>query len=439
MSIHQIDITKFTATQLRRCVRDLIVLSRLPALRQGFDASEIAQSLAIALRAALDSEFASACWWNEVKGNPAQLIAIAGSVWGGADQRESEVGEWLRRGLHGASDSLSNTSLDGPSRLGWSPIALGVEEVVLASGSWRGAMNTASELTQQNDPKAKLLLLNETLEQRIVDRTAQLANMYQKWMNEIAERKHAEARYQEAQLEVLLASRLSAAGQMATALSHELNQPLTAAANSISAVRRILLGGDLAPRSMAIEVLGDAAAQVLRISQIVRRLRDFVVHRQVEKSAEDIQFIIEDSGALALSGCARAGVKIEYNFDQKAQFVFADKIQIEQVLTNLMRNAVDAMAENHHGEILISTHLTEAATVEIAVADGGAGVSADILHRLFEPFVTTKRNGSGLGLSISKSIIEEHGGSIWHEPNPSGGAIFKFTLPPPQSDECHAG
>ena len=105
-------------------------------------------------------------------------------------------------------------------------------------------MNTASELTQQNDPKAKLLLLNETLEQRIVDRTAQLANMYQKWMNEIAERKHAEARYQEAQLEVLLASRLSAAGQMATALSHELNQPLTAAANSISAVRRILLGGD---------------------------------------------------------------------------------------------------------------------------------------------------------------------------------------------------
>ena len=104
-------------------------------------------------------------------------------------------------------------------------------------------------------------------------------------MNEIAERKHAEARLQETQLEVLLASRLSAAGQMATALSHsELNQPLAVAANSISAVCRILLGGDLAPRSMAIEVLGDAAAQVLRISHIVCRLRDFVVHRQVRKN-----------------------------------------------------------------------------------------------------------------------------------------------------------
>ena len=114
--IDQIDITKFTATQLSMCSR-FDSSSRLPALRKCFDASEIAQSLAIALRAALDFELASACWWNEAKGNPAQLIAIAGSM-GGADQRESEVGEWLRKGLHGASDSLSNTSLDGPAASG---------------------------------------------------------------------------------------------------------------------------------------------------------------------------------------------------------------------------------------------------------------------------------------------------------------------------------
>jgi PAS domain S-box-containing protein len=284
------------------------------------------------------------------------------------------------------------------------------------------------DLTAQKRSEAELLNLADMLEHRVAERTAELAEANQRLVAEIAERERSDARLQLLQLEFFHAARLNAAGQMAAALAHELNQPLTAAVNSVNAARRLIADDRQQANGKISETMSEAVEQALRAGQIIRRLRDFLTRGEAEKRSEDIVPMVEDAGELALTGTRTLGVKVHYRFDPHASRVLVDRTQVQQVLINLMRNAVEAMAASDRRELEVKTCLLDDETIEIAVADSGPGLSPEVAAHLFEPFVSTKRNGMGLGLSICRSIVEAHGGRLWANPGPDGGTIFCFTL-----------
>jgi PAS domain S-box-containing protein len=272
-------------------------------------------------------------------------------------------------------------------------------------------------------------------------------------IRDVTERKRTEAalRENEAQLrelqaELLHVSRLSAAGEMASALAHELNQPLTATVSAVRAAWRMLAASSNYPAARADvrDAIDLAAEQALRAGQIIRRLRDFVSRDgEGDRRLEDLAKLAEEAGVLALVGARERGVRVAFRFDPELPPVLVDRIQIQQVLVNLMRNALEAMAPGGAGEDgaaprreLTTSAVVSGDAVEVAVADTGPGLAPGGAERLFDPFVSTKLGGMGLGLSICRSIVESHGGRLWTEPNPGGGAVFRFTLPaaPPEPD-----
>lgn len=248
------------------------------------------------------------------------------------------------------------------------------------------------------------------------------------FIRDLTERQKTEARLQELQTELVHISRLTAMGEMASALAHELNQPLSAIANYLKGAKRILEGHDDNESRTVCGAMDKAAEQSLRAGQIIRRLRDFVARGESERRVESVNKMVEEASALALVGAKEHGVRVRLQIDPKHDLVLADKVQIQQVLLNLFRNAIEAVAEGERRELLVISRPSGNGMVEVSVADTGPGISVDIAQQLFQPFITTKRHGMGVGLSISRTIIEGHGGQIWTEPNPGGGAIFRFTL-----------
>jgi C4-dicarboxylate-specific signal transduction histidine kinase len=213
-------------------------------------------------------------------------------------------------------------------------------------------------------------------------------------------------------------------------LAHELNQPLTAFTNSVNAGRRLLSNG--ADRvETAREVLDEAADQALRAGEIIQRLREFVTHGETEMRLESLPDLIREASDLALVGARAHGLQFRLSFDPRAEVVIGNRIQLQQVMLNLIRNAHEALAESERRELDVATSRLDDESIEIAVADRGSGLPGDILEHLFEPFHTTKSNGMGLGLSICRTIVEAHGGKLRYEPNRGGGAIFRVTLPVP--------
>ena len=176
------------------------------------------------------------------------------------------------------------------------------------------------------------------------------------------------------------------------------------------------------------ELLEEAAGQVLRAAQIIRRLRDFVRRGKTAKRVESVISMIEDASALALTNTEALGAKVHFRFDADGVKAFADRIQIQLVLTNLIRNALQAMAQSKRRALTITTNMVDKNNIEIAVADSGSGMSSDAAAHLFEPFFSTKPEGMGLGLSLCHSIIEAHGSRLLCGPNPGGGTIFRFAL-----------
>lgn len=247
------------------------------------------------------------------------------------------------------------------------------------------------------------------------------------FVRDLTERQKTEARLQELQAELVHISRVSAMGEMASTLAHELNQPLSAIANYLKGSLRLLGAGDL-DRDRLADALDKAGDQALRAGQIIRRLRDFVARGESDRRIESLPKLLEEACALALVGAKDLGVRVTYGFDSTADHVLADKIQIQQVVLNLVRNAIEAMEEAPRKSLLISTSALSDRHVKVCVADSGSGLSPEIADRLFQPFSSTKTHGLGVGLSISRSIIEAHGGRVWHEQSPMGGAAFCFTL-----------
>jgi two-component system, LuxR family, sensor kinase FixL len=252
--------------------------------------------------------------------------------------------------------------------------------------------------------------------------------MFIGFVRDLTERLQTQQRLQELQSELIHMSRYTALGEMASTLAHELNQPLSAIANYLSGGRRLLESGRLDMLPMAREAMERATEQALRAGQIIRRLRDFVSRGESEQNHQNLPKLIEEASALALVGIKEAGVRVAYALDPAAATVFVDKIQVQQVLLNLIRNAVEATQEMDRRDLLICTRLCETGMVKVSVADTGTGISESIATQLFQPFVTTKAHGMGVGLSISRTIIEAHGGRLWAEPNPGGGTVFSFTL-----------
>ena len=207
-----------------------------------------------------------------------------------------------------------------------------------------------------------------------------------------------------------------------------LNQPLTAATNYVEAARLLLTdGGGAIERAMT--VIDNVASQITRAAQIILRLREFVKKGDAEQQPEDIAKVIEEASALALIGAKERRVKAHLRSAPNLPRVLIDKIQIQQVIVNLARNAIEAMDASERRELTIASEIVGPTRVGISVVDTGPGIAAEIADRLFQPFVTTKAQGMGIGLSICRSIVEGHGGKLAVEANPVGGTIFRFSLP----------
>lgn len=255
------------------------------------------------------------------------------------------------------------------------------------------------------------------------------------FVRDLSERQLTEQRLHELQSELVHMSRLTALGEMSSALAHELNQPLSAIAGYLSGAQRLLARQQDATSEKLRDVLNKAVAQALRSGDIIRRLREFVSRGETAHHAESVAKLVEEASALALVGARQLGVRVVFDLDERVDHVLVDKVQIQQVVLNLIRNAVEAMAESPQRELTVASAPAPNGMVDIRVTDTGPGIASEVAERLFQPFVTTKAQGMGVGLSICRTIIEAHGGRIWAEPNPQGGTAFHMTVPQASAEE----
>lgn len=223
--------------------------------------------------------------------------------------------------------------------------------------------------------------------------------------------------------------RIDAMGKMVQTLAHELTQPLAAAANYVEACQTLLRGtGTETAPVQALEGLDAALAQMARTTEILRRLRRFVRPGTEERRREDLNGLVREAVSLAAVGAEQGGLRLRLDLAPSLPAVVVDAVQIQQVVVNLVRNAIEAVAGTPRRDVTIATAAAGPDVVEIAVADTGPGFPPRGGGDPFEPFTTSKTTGLGLGLPIARSIIEEHGGHLWAEGNPGGGAVFRVRL-----------
>jgi C4-dicarboxylate-specific signal transduction histidine kinase len=244
-----------------------------------------------------------------------------------------------------------------------------------------------------------------------------------------------ESRKIEERMQALHADRLNAMGGMATALAHEINQPLSAVVTYLSAAQRSLkMPPKLRPEKVE-DTIGKAAVQAVRAATILKHMRQFVSRGEPDKAVHRLHDLIAEACELTNAIAKAINAQTVLNLDAKDDRVLADKIQIQQVIVNLKRNAIEAMSASTKRLLTISTSLTADGMIRTDIVDTGAGFMEDGKKHLFEPFMSNKAHGMGVGLAISRSIVEAHYGALWGEPNPDGGAILSFTLPLADYDE----
>lgn len=248
------------------------------------------------------------------------------------------------------------------------------------------------------------------------------------FVRDLTEREESAARLQEIQAELARLGRLNEMGEMASTLAHELNQPLSAIANYVHGCARLLQNA-VSDRDIQVrDALLEAGEQSIRAGQIIRHLREFVTKGETEKRTESLRQLVEEAGALALVGSRERGVRTVFDFTSDNDQVFVDRIQIQQVLTNLMRNAIEAMKQTEKKEIRVSVCSDKMGLLTVTVEDSGPGIAPEVAQDIFRPFTTTKAGGMGIGLSISRRIVEAHGGEMTVSKSGLGGASFCFTL-----------
>lgn len=250
------------------------------------------------------------------------------------------------------------------------------------------------------------------------------------FIHDLTQRRVADMRLRDLQAELAHVGRISEMGTLASSLAHELNQPLTALTSYCEGALELLegtpSGGDI---QTAREALREAAGEALRAGQIVRRMRDFMAHGETEHHVESVSRLITEANALALVGSREHMIDVQVSLDPTCDSVFVDRIQIQQVLFNLIRNGIEAMLDSPERSLTISTKCEPSGFVTVCIQDTGPGIDEGIAAQLFQPFVTSKENGMGIGLSICRTIVEANGGRIWFEKIKDGGTAFHFTLP----------
>ncbi|WP_292899462.1 PAS domain S-box protein [Nitratireductor sp.] len=257
------------------------------------------------------------------------------------------------------------------------------------------------------------------------------------FIRDLTERAETEAKMEQVQAELARLARLNELGEMASTLAHELNQPLSAVSNYVQGCRRLLNDLDHPLAERMRDALEETTRQSLRAGQIIRHLREFVSRGESEKQAENLQNLVEEAAALALMGSRELGIRTVFEFEPDLGEVFVDRVQVQQILINLIRNAMEAMRESDQRELTVSVAPDGAGSIHIDVSDTGSGVPEEIAENLFKPFVSSKRGGMGVGLAISKRIAEAHGGMLRLMESSVGGSRFRFTLPTLEEQEMH--
>lgn len=242
-------------------------------------------------------------------------------------------------------------------------------------------------------------------------------------IHDVSQRRRFEQGVQELQT-----NRLDLIENMTAALAHELKQPLAAISAYLNFARRHLKEQNLSIEKVA-QMLDNADAQIFRASEIMDNLRQFIARGETAKSPQNLNAVIRTACEFTDALARQHNVRTTIDLAAAPDTVVINKVQIQQVVVNLKRNAVEAMQSCERREMRVSTRLVEGRLIRTDIADTGPGLPEEIKARLFEQFTTTKPRGLGVGLSISRSIIEAHKGKIWAEPNPDGGAIFSFILP----------
>jgi len=230
------------------------------------------------------------------------------------------------------------------------------------------------------------------------------------------------------QAQLMKVGRLNAMGEMAGGLAHELNQPLTAITSYLGAAQR-LLDEEVPPRARIDDLLAKASGQALRARDIVGRIRARV-SGELALEATPLSGLVRETVAVAMVGRQPELIAVRIRLDPGVDRVMADRVQLQQVLLNLLRNAIEAVEGCARREVAITSRRGAEGLVEVAVTDTGPGIAPEVAERLFQPFATSKADGMGMGLLISRSIVQGHGGDLWAEPNADGGATFRFTLRP---------
>jgi C4-dicarboxylate-specific signal transduction histidine kinase len=242
------------------------------------------------------------------------------------------------------------------------------------------------------------------------------------------ERKYAQEALQMTQAELARVSRLTTMGELAASIAHEVNQPLTAVTNNSNACLRLLAAGNLKPEVLR-RALEEIVADGSRASAVVARIRGFINKAPAEKNQLDINEVIQEALALTGRELLENRVLVECQLTEALPLVLADRVQLQQVLLNLIMNGIEAMiAVTQPRSLWLESRVDESGDILVAVRDSGTGLGSEA-DRVFTPFFTTKAHGMGMGLSISQSLVENHGGRLWAVPNSPMGAVFSFTLP----------
>jgi two-component system, LuxR family, sensor kinase FixL len=261
------------------------------------------------------------------------------------------------------------------------------------------------------------------------------------FVRDLTERQQFERRVHELQEELIHAARLASLGEIVSMVAHEVNQPLSATGTYLEVARELLARDAEGDRLRGLKAIDQAATQVKRAGDTVRRIREFARKKTPELANEDVNRMIEEANAIASVGSKAKNIRTTFDLSPERPQAQVDRIQIQQVVMNLVRNAIDALENSPVREIVLQSRIGSQGRVEIAVMDSGPGVSSEVAKKMFAPFVTNKKNGTGLGLAICRTIVEAHGGELWVENSPLGGAAFRFTLPlkPEHREAANAG
>ncbi len=299
-----------------------------------------------------------------------------------------------------------------------------------ANGGITATLSSGEDITERKRVEAQVAHYREHLEQLVGERTAQLSDANDQLRKAYLERMQIEEQMQEHQAQLAHVCRLSTMAELATTIAHELNQPLSAVTNYARGIRR-RIGDSTTLSPEIIDALDQIVVQAERAARVIQRTRDYVTKRQVQRQDVDLTEIISAAEELITPKAKRSSIRILTHCSSELPIVLADPIQLEQVFVNLLSNAIEAIETrpDQSGKIELTAEKKSAQMIEVSVSDDGPGMSQTVADHLFDPFVTTKAEGMGMGLSITRSIIEAHGGQLWVDTDIPSGVSFRFTLP----------